>query len=154
MAGNASAVSGGTISRSSAATAAELNHVAAALGPVFDAAAENRANVHPGRGDHARGDRCAGAAAADRDDRAVPGKILEALADDPVRHVPCALDVALVALGLLAHIEDLYLAVGQHAVEVLDLERLELLARVPMREIAAQLEQADGAQSARRFLGV
>src|SRR4029453_11958505 len=121
IAGNASPVSGGRISRSSAATAAELNRRPAPFGPVLPAAAEHRPALLAGCRDHARRDRRSRAAGADRDDRPVLGQVVEALANDPVREVPRPLDVALVALGLLSHVEHLDVVLGQEALEVLDL---------------------------------
>src|SRR5205809_3097423 len=107
MAGNASAVSGGTISRSSAATAAEVHRLAAALGPVLDTAPENRTRLDALRGEDARGDRRARARRANRDHRLLLGaEVVGEGADEAVRHVPRAVDVALVALAFLAYVED------------------------------------------------
>src|SRR5215510_11022141 len=106
MAGKASAVSGGTISRSSVATAAEVHRLAAVLGPVLDAFSEHGTSVDAGCGQDARRGRRARPGRADRDHGAILGlEVVGEGADEAVRHVPRALDVALVALGLLAHVE-------------------------------------------------
>src|SRR6187551_1080996 len=123
MAGKARAVSGGTISRSSVATAAELDHRAAAFRPLGDPAAEHRMHLEAGGRDHARRDRGARPGRADGHDRAVVGQVLEERADDPVRHVPRAVDVTLVALALLADVEDLDRAVRGEPLELLDVDR-------------------------------
>src|SRR5262245_63830457 len=113
MARKARAVSGGTISRSSVATAAEVHRLAAVLGPVLDAFAEHGTGIDAGRRQDAGRSRRARPGRADRDHGAVLG--LEVVGESPheaVRHVPRAVDVALVPLGLLAHVKHLYLAVG------------------------------------------
>ena len=68
--------------------------------------------------------------------------------------MPRALDVALVPLGFLPHVEHLDLVIGEESLELVDLDRLELLVRLRVREVAAQLEEPDRAQAARRLLGV
>src|SRR5687768_217091 len=121
MAGKASRVSGGTISRSSAATAAELHGAAAPVGPVLDTSAEHRMDFLACGRDDAGGDRGAGSTRADRDDRPVFGQVVEALADDAIRDVPRAFDVTLVSLRLLPHVEHLCVPVREDFVELLDL---------------------------------
>src|SRR4029453_8896947 len=96
MAGKASAVSGGTISRSSAATAAEMHRLAAALGPVLDAASEHRTRLGARRREDACGDRRARARRADRDHRLLLGaEVVGEGADEAIRHWPGAANVAL-----------------------------------------------------------
>src|SRR6476620_1673325 len=138
MAGKASAVSGGTISRSSATTAAEVHGLAAVLGPVLDTAAEHGTGIDAGGREDARGGRRARAGRADRDHGALLGlEVVGERANEAVRHVPRTVDVALVALGFLAHVEHLDLAVGDQRLELVDVDRLERLARVGVGEIAA-----------------
>src|SRR5262245_65463231 len=113
MAGRAVAGSGGPISRSSVATATEVHRLAAALGPVLDAAAEHGTGIDAGRREDARRGRRARSGRADRDQGALLGlEVVGEHPDEAVRHVPRAFDVALVALGLLAYVQHLDLAVG------------------------------------------
>ena len=65
-----------------------------------------------------------------------------------------ALDVPLVALALLADVEDLDRPVRGEPLELVDVDRLDLLARVGVREIAAEIEEADGAEALRGRLRV
>src|SRR6478752_1179319 len=119
MAGKASAVSGGTISRSSAATAAEVHRLAAALGPVLDAAADHGTGIDAGCCQDAGGGGRARTGCADRDHGARFGlEVVGESPDETVRHVPRAVDVALVALGLLAHVEHLDLVVREQCFEL------------------------------------
>ena len=78
-------------------------------GEVADAAAGDRAHVEALALQQRRGDRRSRAALADRDDRPVALQRAGAdLAQQPVRDVRRAGEVALVALGRLAHVDDLH----------------------------------------------
>ena len=81
-------------------------------------------------------------------------QVVDAGADEAIRQVPRAVDVALVALRLLAHVEHFDLPLGEQAVELLDLDRLELFGVVGLREVAAELEEAHRAKPERGLLGV
>ena len=63
-------------------------------------------------------------------------------------------DVALVALRLLAHVEHLHRAVLEQPFQLAELDGLELLRRVDVRDVARELEKADRAEAARRAVGL
>ena len=132
MARKASAVSGGTISpelschSGGSAPSVPPRSAQSSMPPPSTGRASTPAAVEDARGDHR-----ARAGRADRDHGLLLGaEVVGEGADEAVRHVPRAVDVALVAFRLLAHVEHLDLAVGQQALEVVDLDRVERLARV------------------------
>ena len=110
--------------------------------------------LEPRGRDHAGRDRGAGATRADGDNRTILGQVVQKLAHDPVRHVSGAVDVALVPLGLLTHVEHFDVALREEPVELIELDRLELLARLGLGEVAAELEETDRAQPTRGLLRV
>ena len=72
----------------SGAAAAELHRLAAALGPVLDAAADDGMRVDAVRREHARRDHGARTAGADRDHGPLAFEVVDEVADEAVREVP------------------------------------------------------------------
>ena len=101
-------------------------------------------------GEHARGHAGAGAARADRDHRPAVVELVAEGAHEPVRDVPAARDVALVALVLLAHVEHLGRVVCEQRLELVDADRLDPLRRLELEHVAGDVEQADRVQASAR----
>src|SRR5205085_11819126 len=99
---------------------------------------------------HARGDRGPGAGLADRHDGLAVAELVLPGADEAVRDMPAAGDVAVVALVGLAHVEELDRARGEQALELVDRDGREPVRRVGILQVAGELDEADRAQAARR----
>src|SRR5439155_924829 len=70
------------------------------------------------------------------------------------REMPRPVDVTLVPLRLFPDVEDLDGALGEEGVELLDLDWLELLARLRLGQVATKLEEGDRPQASRGLFGV
>src|SRR6185295_8732296 len=107
-----------------------------------------RSGLDPMRGEQARGDRSARARRADRDD----GQLSESVRDrgeEPVRHVARAGDVALVALVRLADVEDDDLVGLHQALELVEVDRVEVGAHAGwIDDVAGKVEDADRTEAA------
>ena len=101
----------------------------------------------PSRGQHARGHAGARAAGADRHHRPAVVELVPERAHEPVRDVPAARDVALVALVLLAHVEHLGRVVGEQRLELVHPDRLDPLRGLELEHVAGDGEQADRVQA-------
>src|SRR5581483_10142937 len=123
---------------------------AALAAPRGDAAVEHRARVEAGGVQHARCDRRARTALADRDDRFLAAETgLGRLSRRAVREMVRAGDELPVALVGLAHVEKLDLAGRQPSLELVDRHRLHALVAAAGRP-ARDPEDADGPEPSRR----
>ena len=122
--------------------------------PVVHAAVQDRAGADSFGRERAGSDSSSGAGRADGHDQAAVLELVAVGAHEPVGDVPAAGDVALVALVLLAHVEELDRVRGEQRLELLDPDRLEPLRRGELEQVAAEVEQPDRPQALRRELGL
>src|SRR6059058_1030413 len=130
----------------SGAAAAERGELAAPRPPRLEAAVEHGARVHAPGVEHARRDRGAGAALADRHDRQPAAEaVLGGLARHPVREVAAAGNRAGVALVRLTNVEQLDLAGRETALQLVDGHRLDALVAAALAP-AGEVEDPDRVQ--------
>src|SRR5205085_7233367 len=98
-------------------------------------------------------DRGPRSALADRDHGAVARELVGPDADEPVRDVDAAGDVAGVAFVELAHVDELDGVALEQAAELVDGDRLHRLLRRGLGEVAGEVEEADRTQAPRGPLG-
>src|SRR5436309_5454006 len=137
------------ISSALRAEAAERRRLAAAGAPRVQPAVEHRPRVEANGAEHARCDRGARAALADRHDRTVADKtVLRGLSRCAVWEVSAAGDEAAVALVRLADVVEEDLVVCEPPLELVDRDRLHLLVSAADSP-ADEVEDPDRVQSLR-----